>query len=103
MRTVTEDRQERPDRAAPFLLPVHLTRSDHLGVKWNRAPGFASSSAHNEPSGPSSTSRMRCPKLQRSAALAPPCPSKMMRLSDWVTKPVMKPLPSHSGNVFLPT
>ena len=40
--------------------------------------------------------------LQRSAALAPPWPSKMMRLSDIVANPLTKPLPSHCGKVCLP-
>ena len=38
------------------------------GVTWIKAPGLASSSIQSEPSGPSSTSRMRLPTLQRSKA-----------------------------------
>src|SRR5262245_19766697 len=83
-----------------------LTRSHHygvtFGVTWIRAPGFASSSNHSEPSGACSTSRIRLPTFQRSAVLAPPLPSKMMRLSVIVARPLIKPLPSHCGKVLVP-
>src|SRR6476661_2228245 len=59
----------------------------YFGVTRNRAPGLASSSIHSAPSGPTSTSRMRLPTLQRSAGLAPPLPSNVMRLSDWLPMP----------------
>jgi hypothetical protein len=72
---------------------------NHLGVTWIRAPGLASSSNHSEPSGPSATSRIRLPTSQRSAATAPPLPSKTMRLSDRVPIPDTNPFPSHSGKV----
>src|ERR1700730_14464640 len=45
---------------------------------------------------------MRRPTFQRSAALAPPWPSKMMRLRDILTKPPVKPLPFHCGKVLVP-
>src|SRR5215813_8243259 len=83
-----------------------LTRSHQFGgafgVIWIRAPGFASSSNHSEPSGACSTSRIRLPTFQRSAVLAPPLPSKIMRLSDIVARPLIKPLPSHIGKVLVP-
>jgi len=50
--------------------------ADGFGVTWNKPPDMASSSIHSEPSGPSSTSRMRWPTLQCSAVLAPPWPSQ---------------------------
>ena len=49
--------------------------------------------------------RPRCsgtPTSQRSTVLAPPRPSKMMRLSDLLAKPLMKPLPFHCGKVWVP-
>src|SRR5262249_16705525 len=83
-----------------------LTRSHHFGVAfgvtWIRAPGFASSSNHSEPSGACSTSRIRLPTFQRSAVLAPPLPSKMMRFRVFVARPLIKPLPSHCGKVLVP-
>src|SRR5215471_7060918 len=48
------------------------------------------------------TSRIRFPRFQRSAVLAPPLPSKMMRLSVIVARPLIKPLPSHCGKVLVP-
>ena len=95
-RTSTDDIEAMPQ------LVARLGRSDHLGVTWIRAPGLASSSIHSEPSGPCSTSRMRWPTSQRSAVLAPPWPSKMMRLSVLVPMPLMKPLPFHCGKVWVP-
>src|SRR5579859_6795774 len=71
---------------------------NYLGVTWIRAPGSESSSIHSDPSGPCSTSRRRWPTTHRSAVLAPPWPSKMMRLSVMVARPLMKPLPFHCGN-----
>src|SRR5579875_2816105 len=47
-----------PCRAARLPCPF-LREPASLGVTWIRAPGFASSSIHREPSGASSTSRMR--------------------------------------------
>src|SRR5579863_2333762 len=95
--------QNKKGRIAPaLLLLVRLTLNDHFGVTWIRAPGLASSSIHSEPSGPSSTSRMRLPTFQRSADFAPPWPSKMKRLSEVVPIPPMKPLPFHCGKVWVP-
>src|SRR3954470_12861306 len=75
---------------------------DHLGVTRIRPPESESSSIHSEPSGPSSTSRSLWPTSQRSAALAPPWPSKMIRVSVLLTRPLMKPLPFHWGKVRVP-
>ena len=52
----------------------------YFGVSRNRPPGLASSSNHSEPSGASSTSRMRLPMLQRLTAVAPPLLSTVTRM-----------------------
>ena len=65
---------------ALFLL-VRLRPSDHFGVHGSEPLGLASSTIHRGTIGACSTSRMRWPTSQRSAAFAPLSPSKMMRLS----------------------
>jgi hypothetical protein len=79
---------------------VHaLADPAYFGVTRNSPPGLPFSSIHSAPSGPTSTSRMLWPTLQRSAGVAPPLPSKVMRLSDCVTIPLIKAEPRHCGNI----
>src|SRR5215813_3322719 len=79
----TTCKSKRAGSLRPFVF-LRLMRSDYFGVTWIRAPGLASSSIHNEPSGPSSTSRMRWPTFLRSAISAALWQSQMMRVSDIV-------------------
>src|SRR5262245_28170154 len=54
--------QKAKSRIAPaILLLVHLTRSDHLGVTWIRAPGLASSACKKKPSAIWSEARILFP------------------------------------------
>src|SRR5258705_7439431 len=70
-----------------------------FGVTRNNPPGFASSSIQSAPSGPCSTSRIRCPTLQRSAGAAPPLPSNVRRFSVIVAIPPISAEPLHCGNI----
>ena len=70
-----------------------------FGVTRKTPPVLESSSIQRAPSGASSISRMRWPTSQRSAGLAPPLPSKTMRLTDMVARPLTRAEPFHWGNI----
>src|SRR6185436_15384666 len=77
----------------------HALDLSYFGVTRNKPPGFLSSSIHTAPSGATSTSRMRCPTLQRSAGVAPPLPSNVMRFSVCDPMPPISAEPFHFGNI----
>src|SRR4029077_4910092 len=75
------------------------TQELYFGVTRYNPPGLASSIIQTAPSGPTATSRTRCPTGQRSAGVAPPLPSNVMRLSVKVAMPPISAEPCHCGNI----
>ena len=68
-----------------FHIFAHLGGS---GATWrHQSAGFGVFHIHSEPLGPCFTSRIRWLTPKRSVVLAPPWPSKMMRLSVMVRMP----------------
>ena len=76
-----------------------MSSADYFGITLNNPPALSSWMSHTAPSGATSTSRTRKPTLQRSAGVAPPLPSNVMRLSVWVSMPPTSAEPCHAGNI----
>src|SRR5665213_4398218 len=96
----TTDRNIELASSASFLLVEKALPYFDFGVRWKRPPGLASSIIQSEPSGASSMSRTLRSISQRSAAVAPPFPSNVMRVSDFDPSPLARADPFHSGNTL---
>src|SRR6185312_5075963 len=74
--------------------------SRYFGVTRNSPPVAESSISHSAPSGATAMSRTLRLMSQRSAALAPPFLSNVIRVSDLLPSPAANADPSHCGNIL---